>query len=359
MTLAPAVARAPQQQKDNVLGRLEQVTETRGLGGLTRRLGELRDWLDAELGDVEDALRSVGGATTPMYESGRHLLRQAGKRLRPTCVLLAARCGDGGGARAHALAVAVELVHNATLLHDDVIDLGELRRGAPAARVVYGNSASIYAGDWLLVEALQRVHSAGLDDVLVRALGTLKEMLDAESLQLKNRGKSVSSAADYFRVVEGKTASLFRWALYAGGRAGGVPITGCVALERYGERLGIAFQVIDDLLDVAGDARVLGKARFADLREGKMTYPLLLALSRDPSLGALVEAAAESGGAEPDDALVRRVGEALERASAAEECKALARKLSGEAVEALSDVPAGAARDALTAIAVTMVERSK
>ncbi|MFO0001365.1 MAG: polyprenyl synthetase family protein, partial [bacterium] len=113
------------------------------------------------------------------------------------CVALASRVGTGFSQTARDLAVAAELVHNATLLHDDVVDLGDRRRGAPAARVLYGNAASIYAGDWLLVEALMRVRRAGMPDLLDKALGVLAEMLAAEALQLARRGRVDTTLDDY------------------------------------------------------------------------------------------------------------------------------------------------------------------
>src|SRR5262249_20100903 len=155
--------------------------------------------------------------------------------------------------RARAYAVAVELVHNATLLHDDVVDLGDKRRGADTARVVYGNAASIFAGDFLLIEALRRIQAAGLPAVLDKGLDVIRQMVIAETLQLESRGRVRSSIDDYFRIVEGKTASLFQWAMFAGARAGGVSPEIEGALETYGLKLGVAFQLVDDVLDVAGD----------------------------------------------------------------------------------------------------------
>jgi octaprenyl-diphosphate synthase len=293
-----------------------------------------------------------------MHAGARHLLAREGKRLRPMCVALAARVGSGFGPAVRELAVAVELVHNATLLHDDVVDLGEVRRGAPAARVIYGNAASVYAGDWLLVEALQRIQGTGFADLLERAIAVLKEMLVAESLQLANRGSMRSSVADYFRVVEGKTASLFRWALYAGGRAGGVSPEGCDALEDYGRHLGVAFQVVDDVLDVSGEPEVVGKSLFADLREGKMTYPLLLAVERDPALRARMSEACANGGA-LDPEIERQAGVALRETGALADSLALARRRSAEAIASLGVLAPSRGREALESIAVAMLHRNK
>ncbi len=240
---------------------------------LADRLAELRAWIDDDLAAVESDLRTVESAPTPMHQSGHHLLALWRASAFARCASPSPRAwGRDSTPAARLLAVAAELVHSATLLHDDVVDLGERRRGADTARVIYGNAASTFAGDWLLVEALQRTCAAGLPDVLDRALGVLREMLSAEAIQLAARGRLRSDTDEYFRVVEGKTASLFRWAMYAGARAGGLPPALCDALETYGHSLGVAFQVIDDVLDVAGDPEVLGKGLFADLREGKLTY---------------------------------------------------------------------------------------
>ncbi len=358
-TTATDALRAPGPAAD-VLVRLEDVCNGHAVDDLALRLAELRTWINADLTDVEADLRAIEVADTPMHRSAHHLLGLDGKRLRPLCVALAARAGSGFGPAARNLAVAAELVHSATLLHDDVVDLGDRRRGEPAARVIYGNAASIFAGDWLLVEALKRTRAAGLPDVLDRALEVLREMIGAEAIQLAARGTLRTSTAEYFRVVEGKTASLFRWAMYAGGRAGGLAPAACDALESYGRCLGVAFQVVDDVLDVAGDAAVVGKNLFADLREGKLTYPLLLAAERDGGLReALVGVCSAPPAASLDPALVRRVSAAVRETGALDDARALAGALSQDAVRALAPLPQGRAREALESVAVAMLHRRK
>lgn len=360
METTVTVPAARESAADDVLARLEDVCATKGADTLAGKLAALRLWIDDDLTEVERALRAFDEGETPMHRSAKHLLALDGKRLRPMCVVLAARIGRGLDVLGRELAVAVELVHNATLLHDDVVDLGDVRRGAETARMVYGNAASIFGGDWLLVEALRRIQSTGHYDLLERAIGVLREMLVAEGLQLANRGSMRGSVGDYFRVVEGKTASLFRWALYAGGRAGGVDRTGCEALEQYGRSLGVAFQVVDDVLDVSGDVSVVGKSLFADLREGKMTYPLLLAVQRDAALGKLIEdACADASGASLDTALEKRAATSLRATGALDESVALARRLSADAASALEVLPPSRARDALTQIAAAMLHRKK
>jgi octaprenyl-diphosphate synthase len=332
------------------------------LAGKPTRLRELLSCVEDDMLVIDAALEAVcagGSREYPVEKSVRHLLRLKGKRLRPMCVALAARLGHGFDRRAELIAVAAELVHAATLLHDDVVDLGDHRRGQPTARVVYGNAASIFGGDWLLVEALRRIQRAGVPGVLEDVLDVLREMLAAESLQLACRGRFDPSMGVYMRVVEGKTASLFRWALAAGGRAGGLDEVGCHALATYGQKLGVAFQVVDDVLDVAGDATALGKSVYADLREGKSTYPLLVALEREPSLLPLVRAGCDEG----DEARLARVGgavaEALARTGALREARAFATHLSSQAAAALAPLAPGIAKSALEVTALELAGRAR
>src|SRR5512139_3889306 len=198
---------------DKVLSSLRSVCDSQGLGDLSARLVELAELVRWDMKELEQALETVPRGESAVHKSGIHLLDQGGKRLRPMCVALAARCGTGFGPEARELGVAVELVHCATLLHDDVVDVGDTRRGAPAARTLYGNAASIFAGDWLLVEALRRVRAVEVPGTLERLLDIIEEMIFAESIQLENKGRIDTRRKSYFDVVEGKTAALFRWAM--------------------------------------------------------------------------------------------------------------------------------------------------
>ena len=187
----------------------------------------------------------------------------------------------------------------------------------------------------------------------------LREMLAAESLQLDCRGRFEPALGVYMRIVEGKTASLFRWALASGGRAGGLGDGACRALATYGDKLGVAFQVVDDLLDVAGDPAALGKNVYSDLREGKTTYPLVIALEREPKLLPVLRAACE---AEDDEALAAAgaaVAEALARTGAIDEARAFALRMSAQAVASLSALPKCIAKDALEHTAIELVARGK
>ncbi len=347
---APAVPRpAAPRPAPSLLARLGAVAGPRA-GDLARSLHELDAWVARDLRDFAAELGGLERGDSMVERCAHHLLDLDGKHVRPLCVVLASRVGSGFGDAARQLAVAVELVHSATLLHDDVVDLGDTRRGAPTSRVVYGNAASIFAGDWLLIEALRRIRRAGVAHVLDEMLAVIDEMILAESVQLENRGRINTALADYFHVVEGKTAALFRWAMLAGGRAGGLPDAACRALERYGHHLGVAFQAVDDLLDVDGDAAVTGKALFTDLREGKMTYPLIVALDRDAGLmPVLAECAALPPERALPDLAVKRVIESLVTTGALADCRALARRRANEAVEAIAGIPDGPGKQALVA----------
>src|SRR3954471_5378456 len=202
-----------------VLDRLAHVSTARGAASLGERLASLDRWVRQDLAafEAELALLPRGGGRV-VHAAAHHLLDLSGKHLRPLCVALTSRFGDGFTEQARGLAVAVELVHSATLLHDDVVDVAERRRGQPSARVVYGNAASIFAGDWLLVAALRRIAATGIEGLLDRMLGVIDEMIVAESVQLERRGNVTGTREDYFAIIEGKTAALFRWAMIAGAR---------------------------------------------------------------------------------------------------------------------------------------------
>ena len=245
----------------------------------------------------------------------------------------------------------MELVHAATLLHDDVVDLGTMRRGQPSARTLYGNAASVFAGDWLLVAALREVRMAKMPQVLDALLEVIDEMIAAEALQLDGRGAVAVDHATYFRVIRGKTASLFRWGLLAGALGGGLDQTQAAAAARYGEQLGMAFQMVDDALDLSGDPAQTGKSLFRDLAEGKMTYPLIVGVEREPDLRPLLERAMT------DDRLGTQVLAALERTGAVKATLAKAEAHALSAVSELGCTPEGTARDWLTAVAQAVVER--
>jgi geranylgeranyl pyrophosphate synthase/acyl-CoA synthetase (AMP-forming)/AMP-acid ligase II len=348
---------------------LETAAARAGAGSTAERLAGLRAWLGADLGSLERSLETLSRTAAIEDDPGtrraaRHLLLQPGKRLRPLCLLLAARLGGRAlDAQVGDLAVASELVHAATLLHDDVIDEGTERRGAPAARVIYGNSASVLAGDALFTEALRLVSRAGCPGLLEELLAVIAEMVDAEALQLERRGRLDLSRQAYLRVIRGKTAALFRWVLRAGGVAAGLDAGAVDALGEAGASLGLAFQLVDDILDLSGDPDVTGKDAFADLRQGKVTWPVIIACEREPDLRQHVAAIAAAGEDDADgDVVAGRLAALLAgidetRALAATRTQAEA--YAGASLAALGTLPAGPARAALEALVDAAIERVK
>ena len=360
-----------------VIDRLATVSATRGARDLGERLTDLGRWVRADLADFETELELIPRGARVVQQAAHHLLDLRGKHLRPLCVALATRLGDGFTPRARALAVAVEMVHTATLLHDDVVDLADKRRGEPAACVVYGNAASIFAGDWLLVAALRRIAAANVPGMLDRMLEVIDEMILAESLQLERRGTNFlarraepgslhlgAERAEYFRIVEGKTAALFRWAMQAGARAAGLDDATEAALDRYGLHLGVAFQAIDDELDFEDGT---GKDPLADLREGKMTYPLVVALEREPGLrGQIADALAALARAPSDSSVpasgatggaLSQIATTVRATGALVATRKLAEEHAHRALDAISGFASGPARDALETVALASLER--
>lgn len=347
-----------QSADDAVLGTLQTVAAERAKhDSLAQQLMDLQRLLAADLRTFEAAIAELPRGPARVQKSAAHLVDQGGKRLRPICIMLASKLGGGFDTRALDLAVAAELVHNATLLHDDVVDLGDTRRGAVAARGLFGNATSIFAGDWLLVQALKRVRGAAVGDTFGSLLDVIEHMILAESIQLDARGTLELSRDNWLRVVEGKTAALFRWAMEAGGAAGGLPVEACESLGEFGAHLGVAFQAIDDVLDLSGDADELGKDLFADLREGKMTWPLIVGFERAPELRGKIEGALEGGAF--DAAMVSEVRRTLEDTGAIQDCRAMAESRMQSAIDALSGFQRTDVVAALEAAARVAVERAR
>lgn len=335
-----------------VLDRLSHVSAVRGAPSLAERLASLDRWVRSDLAEFERELDVIPRGAKMIHQAAHHLLDLRGKHLRPLCVALTSRFGEGFTERARSLAVAVELVHSATLLHDDVVDLAERRRGQPTASVVYGNAASIFAGDWLLIAALRRIRQSGVEGVLDRMLGVIDEMISAESVQLERRGKIAGAREDYFAIVEGKTAALFRWAMIAGARAAELPASSEAALERYGLHLGVAFQAVDDELDFREGT---GKDALADLREGKITFPLVIALEREPSLRGRMEALLARDVVATDE--LGAIATAVRNTGALTATRTLAEEHVQRALDVLEELPAVPARDALVTVALASLER--
>jgi octaprenyl-diphosphate synthase len=235
----------------------------------------------ADLEAVEAEIRrELDSPVTLIQEMGAYIAGAGGKRLRPILLLLAARLAGARGERPVRLACVVELLHTATLIHDDVVDQAPLRRGRPSANARWGDDASVLVGDHLYSKSfdlLVRDNDRAVMETLARATVSMTE---AEVFQLDRKRSGVTTEADYVRIITQKTASFISACCRIGGLLGGIPPAPLDALTRYGIDIGIAFQISDDSLDFVADQERLGKAVGADLREGKRTLPLFAMLER-------------------------------------------------------------------------------
>ncbi len=271
-------------------------------------------------------------------ELARHLIDSGGKRLRPMLTVAASALFGGGTGAAIKFAAAVEFMHNATLLHDDVVDESDMRRGRPAARMIWGNQASVLVGDFLLGQAfMMMVETRNLD-----ALGILAQsaatMAEGEVFQLAKAGDLGTTPEDYAEVIRAKTATLFESACEVGAIAGGADLIGRMALKRYGLELGNAFQLVDDVLDYRADSGTIGKNSGDDLREGKMTLPVILALA-EGSEAERATISAALGDAEASQDRVAEIVAIMERHNTLGRTLDKARDHAKAAREALAPLP--------------------
>jgi octaprenyl-diphosphate synthase len=243
---------------------------------------QLGDWLAADMAEVNALIRArMASEHAPRIpEVTAHLVEAGGKRLRPMLTLATARmCGYDGPFHIH-LAATVEFIHTATLLHDDVVDESERRRGRPTANLLWDNKSSVLVGDYLFARSFQLMVETGslrVLDILANAAATIAE---GEVLQLTAAQDLRTGEPVYLQVVRGKTAALFSAATEVGGVIAGAPEVQVQALRAYGDALGIAFQIADDLLDYGGTAAMIGKNTGDDFRERKVTLPVIKALAQ-------------------------------------------------------------------------------
>jgi len=228
----------------------------------------------------EEILDRMASEVELIPELADYLISSGGKRLRPMLTLAAARLCAYDGSNHIALAAAVEFIHTATLLHDDVVDGSDLRRGKKAANLVYGNQASVLVGDFLFSRSFQLMVTSGhlrVLDILSNAAAVIAE---GEVLQLATANNTATTEDTYLQVIQAKTAALFAAATQVGAVIAERSDAEEEALESYGRNLGIAFQLVDDALDYSGNQAKLGKSVGDDFREGKITLPVVLAFRR-------------------------------------------------------------------------------
>jgi heptaprenyl diphosphate synthase len=317
---------------------------------------DLEARLRARMQEVEETLEQAVQSEAPFVtDAARHLMAAGGKRFRPLLVLLAAETGDPYAEGVVTSACVVELTHLASLYHDDVMDEAELRRGAESANARWDNLVAILTGDFLFSKSSEYTARLGADAVRIQA-ETFTRLVEGQILETLGPGEDDDPLEHYLRVVAGKTGSLIATSARYGARFAGAPTQVEEALTAYGERVGEAFQLSDDILDVASDSDESGKTPGTDLREGVPTLPVLIARrSTDPAdarLRELLDADLT------DDALHAEALELLRRHPAMDEARAYVVERANEARELLTALPPSPARDALDAFAELIATRT-
>lgn len=290
---------------------------------------------------------------------GDYLRASGGKRVRPALLVLSnyAVGGDGKAENVIRLATVMEMLHTATLVHDDIIDNATVRRNRSSVNAKFGNQTAVLMGDWLYMSAYEtslRERSLETLDILTRVT---RKMTEGELIQLTVLGKLDLSQEEYFDILKRKTAFLFSACCEIGGIIGGATEQQQIALQDYGMNLGIAFQIADDALDLVADQNVLGKAVGADLIEGKLTLPLILLLKKEPGLVDVLKQVVQDGEYRGNSREL--ISDSLERHEIISAVRAMAYDFADKARKNLDVFPKSEYLSALEEIPANVVERSK
>jgi octaprenyl-diphosphate synthase len=312
--------------------------------------------MDAEMREVDAVIRRrLASDVVLINQISKYIIGAGGKRIRPLLVLLFSRALGFQGAERFELAATVEFIHTATLLHDDVVDESDLRRGRKSANAIFGNAASILVGDFVYSRAFQMMVSVNRMKVLQVLSDATNVIAEGEVLQLMNMHDADLQVDDYLKVIRFKTAKLFEASARLGAVLADAPEDIEEACADYGRSLGTAFQLIDDLLDYEGSTQDLGKNVGDDLREGKPTLPLLLAMQRgNPEECDLIRGAIQRGEVE----LLGKVIEIVRRTGSIQATRDAARRQIEQAQRSLAALEPSIYRDALIELCVGSIERS-
>jgi len=310
----------------------------------------------ADMHEVDRVIqRRLASDVALIDQIAHYIISAGGKRIRPMLVLLFSSALGFDGPERYELAATVEFIHTATLLHDDVVDESDLRRGRKTANALFGNAASVLVGDFVYSRAFQMMVSVNRMRVLDVLADATNVIAEGEVLQLMNMHDPDLAVDDYLRVIRFKTAKLFEASARLGAVLADAPRTVEEACAAYGRSLGTAFQLVDDLLDYEGATNQLGKNVGDDLREGKPTLPLLIAMERGtPAERELVRHAIEQG----EVARLAEIVEIVRHTGALAATREAARAETDKARATLDALPPSAARDALLELCVRSVERS-
>ncbi|MER7411669.1 MULTISPECIES: polyprenyl synthetase family protein [Streptomyces] len=329
--------------------------------GLSVRDQALEADVQAGLAAVEEGLLEATKSDVPFItEAAQHLVRAGGKRFRPLLVMLGAQFGDPYAPGVVPSAVVVELTHLATLYHDDVMDEADMRRGVPSANANWDNSVAVLTGDFLFARASHTLADLGPEAVRIQAQA-FERLVTGQILETAGPAEGQDPVDHYLDVIAGKTGSLIAVAGRFGAMMSGADERTVSVLTQYGERLGIAFQLADDVLDIASDEQESGKTPGTDLREGIPTLPVLYVRARAAGPDATAadrETAALLDGDLSDDARLADALAALRAHPALEQARRSTVRYADEAREMLAPLPDNAAKAALSGLCTAVVERA-
>lgn len=286
---------------------------------------------------------------------GHYIIDAGGKRLRPMLALLAARANGYGGEMHHLLAAIVEFIHTATLLHDDVVDESDMRRGRDTANAMFGNAASVLVGDFLYSRAFEMMVDVDNMQVMAILANTTNVIAEGEVMQLMNVHDADTSEEHYLEVIHCKTAKLFEAATRLGAVIASRSEDEADAMAHYGMHLGTAFQLIDDVMDYSSNSEDMGKNVGDDLAEGKPTLPLIYAMQQgDEKQAGIIRTAIEKGGYD----MIDDVQAIIQQTNALAYTESLAQKEAGRAREYLDYLPDSEYKSALQTLALFSAQRS-
>jgi len=319
------------------------------------------DYVRHDLQAIEERMHAdLGSDVTTVYAISNHIMNAGGKRLRPAMVVLSARavCPGVDAVRLATVGAAVEFVHMATLVHDDVVDNTATRRGKPTANAIYGNGVAVLSGDYILARSMRLLAIDG-DLRIIRAVSEITvEMSEGEVMEIGATGRLDLTLPEYFEILHKKTAVFVEGCCRCGALLAHASPNVETALADYGYRLGMAFQIADDLLDYTGDPAITGKPRGSDLKDGRATLPLLLAL-KDATAAERQRLICSFGDADLGDDGVLTVCDILAEHNAFERTRALARDHIEKAEAALTQLQPSAARDCFAALTNYVVQRDR
>ncbi len=335
------------------------MTAPRTLNGHTAYADRLLDLIAPKLELVEEELqRHFRSQIRTIADVGEHILAGGGKRLRPALLLLVSQMVRYDGYRDVTYGAVVEFIHTATLVHDDIIDEADVRRGRTSINYRWGNNLTVLVGDYIFMHSMHIALGEGNLDVLRLLSNVTIRMIEGEILGLEQSGRADLSSEDYFDVVGRKTAALFGACCRIPAYLVDMPEAQAQALFNYGFNLGICFQLIDDLLDFTSSTEVLGKPVLSDLKEGKVTLPLILALPRatprEREIVARVASMKSFDGIEPQEIL-----NIVNRYDALEQTRGIARDYANRARRALEPFPASPAKETLEMALDFVLERDR